>query len=499
MNQFIKTSTHTGYRLFVGLLLSAFAFQAQSACTFFDAFLDNKDGTVTDQRDGLMWKRCAEGLSFNGKTCTGIEIKPSWYSAMRIAKNSRFLDKNDWRLPTAKELQAITGRKNEGCEYNDYKKEQYAASKMLTNVLPARYLGYAYSSATQVKSMPLSGVGTYVVSIDLGNGDVRDYSSREYDNHQVRLVRNSVSLPEKSQSEFEREYAKLPQAQPDIISDSRTGLQWRKCAVGKEWNGGPDCFGEAVKAPWLNMVDIASKDSYGGLNDWRLPTKSEVTSLVGPSERVDCRELGSRVSKFFRHDSEASGVTYQADHWLLNNSDDLTNPTSMNTNVDAGFSCRFLSTGLRAHAPQPAILVRGGVIPEEWKVAISKTPQAQALFNQSKKEGVANLAAENAYMNKVVEQVKDVLSTPPAAATNTNSASNLSKSSAATAIRSETYDNAGRKTEGYWVKCSGGSETRVYRTAWDNNRSWYKPGGGNGYFVADGSISINDVAQRICK
>lgn len=80
-----------------------------------------------------------------------------------------------------------------------------------------------------------------------------------------------------------------------------------------------------------------------------------------------------------------------------------------------------------------------------------------------------------------------------------NSVSSPSKSTGVAAIRSETYDNAGRKTEGYWVKCSGGSETRVYRTAWDSNRSWYRPGGGNGYFVADGGISINDVAQRICK
>lgn len=278
------------------------------------------------------------------------------------------------------------------------------------------------------------------------------------------------------------------------------GITWRRCALGKVWDErNKECIGNAVKAPWLDMVDFASKDNFGGFNDWRLPTESEITGLVGNSKGVSCRDLLPRVGKFFASSYSDNPVIYQADHWLLNNSDDMKNPMSMNLRVEAGFACRFMSNDLRAHAPQPAILVRGGVIPKEWKMVISKTPQAQALFNQSKKEGVANLAAENAYMNKVVEQVKDVLSTPPTAATNTNSASNLSKPSGATAIRSETYDNAGRKTEGYWVKCSGGSETRVYRTAWDNNRSWYKPGGGNGYFVADGSISINDVAQRICK
>ena len=285
-----------------------------------------------------------------------------------------------------------------------------------------------------------------------------------------------------------------------LFLDVRTNLTWRKCALVKVWDErNKECIGNAVKAPWLDMVDLASKDIFGGFDDWRLPTESEITGLVGNSKGVSCRDLLPRVGKFFTQNYYDNPVIYKADHWLLNNSDDMKNPMSMNLRVEAGFACRFMSNDLRAHAPQPAILVRGGVIPEDWKMAISKTPQAQALFNQSKKEGVANMAAENAYMNKVVEQVKDVLSTPPAAATNTNLASNLSKSSGATAIRSETYDNAGRKTEGYWVKCSGGSETRVYRTAWDSNRSWYRPGGGNGYFVADGNISINNVAQRICK
>ncbi|KOR27965.1 hypothetical protein TI04_12110, partial [Achromatium sp. WMS2] len=34
-------------------------------------YLIHPDGTVTDTRNGLMWKRCAEGQTWDGKTCVG--------------------------------------------------------------------------------------------------------------------------------------------------------------------------------------------------------------------------------------------------------------------------------------------------------------------------------------------------------------------------------------------------------------------------------------------
>ncbi len=74
------------------------------------------------------------------------------------------------------------------------------------------------------------------------------------------------------------------------------------------------------------------------------------------------------------------------------------------------------------------------------------------------------------------------------------------KAAGVASIRSETYDNAGRKTEGYWVRCSRGGETRVYRSAWDRSPDWFSPNGlGTTNFLAKSSASINDVAQSICK
>lgn len=41
-------------------------------------FVDNGDGTVTDTRHGLIWKRCAEGQTWDGSTCTGDAVTYNW-------------------------------------------------------------------------------------------------------------------------------------------------------------------------------------------------------------------------------------------------------------------------------------------------------------------------------------------------------------------------------------------------------------------------------------
>lgn len=80
-----------------------------------------------------------------------------------------------------------------------------------------------------------------------------------------------------------------------------------------------------------------------------------------------------------------------------------------------------------------------------------------------------------------------------------SSNSSSSKGSGVASVRSETYDNVGRRTEGYWVECRSGSKTRVFRTAWDSNRAWYEPAFPNGRYLASSDTNINQVAQNICK
>ena len=69
-------------------------------------FTDNGDGTVTHHKTGLMWAKCAEGLS--GADCaSGTAYNYTWDGALEAALASRLAGKSDWRLPNIKELQSI--------------------------------------------------------------------------------------------------------------------------------------------------------------------------------------------------------------------------------------------------------------------------------------------------------------------------------------------------------------------------------------------------------
>ena len=73
-------------------------------------FLTHPDGTAIHLVTGLMWKRCAEGQTWNSGSCTesGWASMFTWMSALQHAHaESAFAGYDDWRLPNIKELGTI--------------------------------------------------------------------------------------------------------------------------------------------------------------------------------------------------------------------------------------------------------------------------------------------------------------------------------------------------------------------------------------------------------
>ena len=58
-------------------------------------FVDNGDGTVSDNATGLMWQKADNG--------SGLD----WEDSLAYSENLELADYSDWRLPNAKELQSI--------------------------------------------------------------------------------------------------------------------------------------------------------------------------------------------------------------------------------------------------------------------------------------------------------------------------------------------------------------------------------------------------------
>ncbi|MCI5131409.1 MAG: DUF1566 domain-containing protein [Candidatus Electrothrix sp. EH2] len=69
-------------------------------------YIDHGDGTVTDTKTVLMWKRCSEGLS--GNNCEeGKAGEYTWNEAVRRFKNVQYAGYADWRLPSIDELKTL--------------------------------------------------------------------------------------------------------------------------------------------------------------------------------------------------------------------------------------------------------------------------------------------------------------------------------------------------------------------------------------------------------
>lgn len=72
-------------------------------------------------------------------------------------------------------------------------------------------------------------------------------------------------------------------AQDDgTLVDLHTGLMWQRCALGYSWqNGTCNRNSETAEFSWENaLVAAAAKKRFAGYQDWRLPNKNELGSLV---------------------------------------------------------------------------------------------------------------------------------------------------------------------------------------------------------------------------
>jgi hypothetical protein len=110
----------------VAVLLAMGAALAQQNCpagypstTPNSDFTDAGNGTVLHNPTGLIWKRCAEGQSWNGSTCTGTAGSYTWQQAFARADDvnagaagAQNAGHTDWRLPNENELRSIVER---GC------------------------------------------------------------------------------------------------------------------------------------------------------------------------------------------------------------------------------------------------------------------------------------------------------------------------------------------------------------------------------------------------
>ena len=97
-------------------LLISYVATSQTCLPDFDAsskvdeFVDNADGTVTDESLGLVWMSCSLGQVWDSGTCTGDANELTWQQALKVAHGYEYAEQVGWRVPNMKELASLTER-----------------------------------------------------------------------------------------------------------------------------------------------------------------------------------------------------------------------------------------------------------------------------------------------------------------------------------------------------------------------------------------------------
>lgn len=210
---------------------------------------------VRDDVTGLVWE---------GKTTTGVRSGSFTYTnlgnglpgdASRYVQDVNALKPcgfSDWRLPTVLELRTLF----------DHSK----TTGLLINT--------TWFPNTATASL-WSGEGSSTSASDawrvypFGAGEsIQDPRSST---HAVRLVRGSLGTGTRYTYST---VAYGSDAANNVVNDAWTGLQWRRCEEGRDWNG-TACVG--FVSPFTHEQALAHARLQSG---WRLPNTKELTSLL---------------------------------------------------------------------------------------------------------------------------------------------------------------------------------------------------------------------------
>jgi len=203
------------------------------------SYTDLGNGIVRDNVTGLEWQQLHPPAQIPPGGIEGY-----WREANDFCNNLSLGGKDDWRLPTIKELSTLV---DNGIPY--------PGPTINTSFFPdtiASYYGYWSSSLFMASGNPMSDAIAWEVTFDRG---LVTYGSQNIDRLPFRAVRggqSSNSFVDNSDS---------------TISDTSTGLMWQKATA-------PGTYTWEEALTYCENLTLADK------SDWRLPNRNELQSIV---------------------------------------------------------------------------------------------------------------------------------------------------------------------------------------------------------------------------
>jgi len=209
-------------------------------------FVDNNDGTISDEVTGLMWQKIMTQVTFGQAMAQVAQCTTGGY--------------NDWRMPTLKELFSLI-RFSGQCDGDDsvtlFIDGEYFDQPLGDTSVPN---GREIDAQTWAN---LAFNGTIMNQPDVHTSwgvNFVDGRVKNYPNDQSKYARYVRGNTLYAINEFHDNG-------DGTVSDSATGLMWAKYDSGHGLN-------------WEEALGFCENFHQAGYNDWRLPTIKELNSIV---------------------------------------------------------------------------------------------------------------------------------------------------------------------------------------------------------------------------
>ena len=133
-------------------------------------FVDNGDGTITDEATGLMWLTYDSGYYNAGDNSDGTM---DWDDALEWSEDLEVAGYDDWKLPDAKELQSIVDYTRSPDTTGSAAIDPLFYSTSITNLAGQTDYGFYWTSTTHLDGMQFGSRGIYV-AFGRGMGEMND-------------------------------------------------------------------------------------------------------------------------------------------------------------------------------------------------------------------------------------------------------------------------------------------------------------------------------------
>jgi len=215
------------------------------------SYIDNGDGTITDNNTGLIWEK-------------DMGSKITFEAAATKATSSTLGNYSDWRVPTIKELYSLilfSGKVKGEVAIDFFIDTDYFNQPLGTASIGEREIDAQTWSSTEYVGLTMNADET-VFGVNFVDGRIKGYpkykpNTGATNTMYFRMVRGNTDYGKN----------KFNNNSDHTISDLATGLMWQQADDG-------------IARDWEESLAYAEELVLGNESDWRLPNAKELQSIV---------------------------------------------------------------------------------------------------------------------------------------------------------------------------------------------------------------------------